>query len=58
VGADPIGALAYLQLGRVFALSGDKLKAKAAYQAYLILWKDADPGVPILRSGKAEYERL
>jgi serine/threonine protein kinase/tetratricopeptide (TPR) repeat protein len=58
VGADPIGALAHLQLGRVFALSGDKIKAKAAYEAFLTLWKDADPEVPILRSAKAEYERL
>jgi serine/threonine protein kinase/tetratricopeptide (TPR) repeat protein len=58
VGADPIGALAHLQLGRVFALSGDKIKAKAAYEAFLTLWKDADPEVPILRSAKAEYEKL
>jgi len=58
VGADPIGALAHLQLGRVFALSGDKAKAKAAYEAFLALWKDADPGVPILKSAKAEYDRL
>jgi hypothetical protein len=58
VGADPIGALALLQLGRVFALSGDKGKAKAAYEAFLALWKDADPEVPILRSAKTEYDRL
>ena len=58
VGADPIGALAQLQLGRVFALSGDKTKAKAAYETFLALWKDADPGVPILKTAKAEYSRL
>ena len=58
VGADPIGALAHLQLGRVFALSGDKTKAKAAYEAFLALWKDADPDIPILKSAKAEYARL
>ena len=57
VGADPIGALAHLQLGRVFALSGDKIKAKAAYEAFLALWKDADPDIPILRSAKAEYDQ-
>src|ERR1035437_539029 len=45
---DPIGALAHLQLGRAFAISGDKIKAKAAYQDFLTLWKDADPDVPIL----------
>ena len=58
VGLDPIGALAHLQLGRVFALSGDKAKAKAAYEAFLALWKDADPDIPILKRAKAEYARL
>jgi len=58
VGADPIGALAHLQLGRVFVLSGDKSKAKAAYESFLGLWKDADRDVPILKSAKAEYARL
>jgi tetratricopeptide (TPR) repeat protein len=58
VGLDPIGALAHLQLGRVFVLSGDKLKAKAAYEAFLAVWREADPDVPILKSAKAEYARL
>jgi eukaryotic-like serine/threonine-protein kinase len=58
VGADPIGALAHLQLGRVFASSGDKTKAKTAYEDFLRLWKDADPGVPILQQAKAEYAKL
>jgi serine/threonine protein kinase/tetratricopeptide (TPR) repeat protein len=58
VGLDPIGALAHLQLGRVYASSGDKAKAKAAYEAFLALWKDADPDVPILKSARAEYSRL
>ena len=47
-----------LQLGRAFALSGDTIKAKAAYQDFLTLWKDADPDIPILRQAKAEYAKL
>ena len=58
VGADPIGALAHLQLGRAFALSGDQTKAKAAYQDFLTLWKDADPDIPILTQAQAEYAKL
>ena len=58
VGADPIGALAHLQLGRAFALSGDQNQAKAAYQDFLTLWKDADSDIPILRQAKAEYAKL
>jgi tetratricopeptide (TPR) repeat protein len=58
VGADPIGVLTHLQLGRVYAMSGDTTKAKAAYEAFLALWKDADADVPILKRAKAEYARL
>ena len=58
VGGDPIGALAHLQLGRAFVLSRDQIKAKAAYQDFLTLWKDADPDVPILRQAKSEFARL
>ena len=56
--SDPIGALAHLQLGRAYALSGDKTKAKSAYQDFLTLWKDADPDIPILKQAKAEYANL
>jgi eukaryotic-like serine/threonine-protein kinase len=55
--SDPTGALALL-LGKSFALSGDKIKAKAAYQDFLTLWKDADSDIPILREAKAEYAKL
>ena len=55
---DPIGALAHLQLGRAYALSGDKTKAKSAYQNFLTLWKDADPAIPILKQAKTEYAKL
>ena len=55
---DPIGALAHLQLGRAFALAGDTLKAKTAYQDFLTLWKDADPHIPIVKAARAEYASL
>ena len=58
VGLDPIGAFAHLQLGRTFVLSGDKTKARTAYQDLLTLWKDADPDIPILKQAKAEYAKL
>jgi tetratricopeptide (TPR) repeat protein len=54
----PIGALAHLQLGRAYAMQGDTAKAKAAYQDFLTLWKDADPDIPILKQAKAEYAKL
>ncbi|HWT81198.1 MAG TPA: hypothetical protein VN648_20595, partial [Candidatus Methylomirabilis sp.] len=56
--ADPVGALARLQLGRAYTLSGDETKAKAAYQDFFTLWKDADPDIPILKRARAEYAKL
>jgi tetratricopeptide (TPR) repeat protein len=58
VGLDPIDALAHLNLGRAFAVSGEKTKARAAYQNLLTLWKGADPDIPLLNQAKAEYARL
>jgi len=51
-------ALSQLGLARAYSLQGDLAKAKAAYQAFLTLWKDADPDVPILKEAKAEYAKL
>jgi eukaryotic-like serine/threonine-protein kinase len=56
--ADPIGALVHLQLGRAYALSGDKSKATTAYEKFFTLWKDADPDIPISKDAKAEYAKL
>jgi tetratricopeptide (TPR) repeat protein len=64
----PIAALAHLQLGRAYALEAQSLhgadadaaraKARAVYQDFLTLWKDADPAVPVLQEAKAEYAKL
>jgi len=53
-----LGSLAHLQLGRAYAMSGDTAKAKASYQDFLALWKDADSNIPILKEAKAEYAKL
>jgi serine/threonine protein kinase/tetratricopeptide (TPR) repeat protein len=51
-------SLAHLGLGRAYVLTGDNAKAKAAYQDFFALWKDADPDIPILKQAKAEYAKL
>jgi len=33
-------------------------KARAAYQDFLTLWKDADPNISILKQAKAAYAKL
>ena len=54
----PLGALAHLGLARAYALHGDTAKARAAYNDFFTLWKDADPDIPILQQAKAEYAKL
>ena len=58
VGNEPIGALAHLGLGRAYAMTGDFNHARTAYQDFLVLWKNADPDIPILKQARAEYARL
>ena len=62
------GALSRLGLARALALEAQsaqgadadaaRSKARAAYQDFFALWKDADPDIPILMAAKAEYAKL
>jgi len=54
----PLGALARLQLGRAYALRGDTIRSRAAYQDFFTLWKDADADIPILIAAKSEFAKL
>ena len=65
----PIRALANLYLARAYAMQSDSLaggseadaaraKARAAYESFLTLWKDADLDIPILKEAKTEYSKL
>jgi len=53
-----LDTLARLGLARAYALQGDTATARAKYQDFLTLWKDADPDIPILKQAKAEYAKL
>jgi eukaryotic-like serine/threonine-protein kinase len=39
-------------------MQGDAAKAKAAYQNFLTLRKDADPDIPVFIAAKSEYAKL
>jgi tetratricopeptide (TPR) repeat protein len=54
----PLASLARLQMGRAQTMQGDSARAKAAYQDFLALWKDADPDIPVLKQAKVEYAKL
>ncbi len=56
--ADPIGALAHFEIGRAAVLSGNRAAAKAAYQEFSTLWRDADSDIPIFKQVKAYPSRL
>ena len=52
------GALALLGQARAQAMSGSASAARNSYQRFFDLWKTADPGLPILRSARAEFAKL
>jgi serine/threonine protein kinase/tetratricopeptide (TPR) repeat protein len=58
VANNPLFVLAHLGLARAYALQGQRDKSRAAYQEFFVLWKDADPDIPILKQAKAEYAKL
>jgi hypothetical protein len=47
-----------LGIARAYAAQGEKERARSAYQEFFSLWKDADPGIPVLKQAKAEYASL
>lgn len=50
--------LSQLGLAQAYAKQGDSQKSRKAYDDFFVTWKDADPGIPILRQAKAEYSKL
>ena len=50
--------LAHLGLARAYAVSGDAVKSRTAYQEFFSLWKDADADIPVLIVAKSEYAKL
>jgi tetratricopeptide (TPR) repeat protein len=57
-GGDPVASLAVLGMARAYALQGDRIKSRIAYQDVLALWKDADPDLPLVRQAREEYVRV
>ena len=57
VGNEPIGSLAHLQLARARKMNGQAAEAKAAYNNFLSLWKNADSNSPLVSAVQAEAAR-
>jgi hypothetical protein len=51
-------ALSLLGLGRAYAMAGDKVDAKAAYEKFFAEWKNADPDLAVMAQAKKEYAAL
>jgi len=51
-------ALAMLGLGRAYAMAGDKVQAKKAYDAFFAEWKNADADLTVMAAAKKEYAAL
>jgi hypothetical protein len=56
--ADPLGTLARVQLARTYAKARDVANARAAYQDFFQLTKDADAGLPLSVEARNEFARL
>jgi eukaryotic-like serine/threonine-protein kinase len=54
----PIGPMARLGLARAYAMAGDAANARAAYEQFFALWKDADQSIPVLQRARAEHGKL
>lgn len=52
--SDPVGALARLQLGRSYRMARESAKARAAYEDFLAVWKQADRDVPVIIEARKE----
>jgi hypothetical protein len=50
--------MAQLGLARAYAMGGDKVNAKKAYEAFFTTWKNADGDLPMLVAAKKEYAAL
>lgn len=54
----PIYPLSHLGLARAAGLAGDAARARKAYEAFLVLWKDADPDLQPLIDARRELAQL
>jgi eukaryotic-like serine/threonine-protein kinase len=54
----PLYPASKMRIAEAYALMRDVGKAKAAYQEFFTLWKDADPDVPMLMEARAKFAAL
>lgn len=54
----PLWPIAHLGLARAAVLQGDTIKARKAYQDFLLWWKEADAELPLLIAARKEYEKV
>jgi eukaryotic-like serine/threonine-protein kinase len=60
-GLDPLSPyypLAHLGIARGYAIAGQVDESRKAYELFFVLWKHADPDLPIVLQARAEYEKL
>ena len=48
----------FYQIARILQEQGKDEEARASYQQFLDLWKDADPGIPMLQDARQQLRAL
>jgi serine/threonine protein kinase/tetratricopeptide (TPR) repeat protein len=49
---------AYIGLAQALALTGERARARKAFEDFFAFWKDADADLPILIEAKKDYEKV
>jgi predicted Zn-dependent protease len=53
-----VSPAAHVYLARALTAAGNKTEAKKTYEAFFNLWKNCDPGIPLLEKARKEYSAL
>jgi tetratricopeptide (TPR) repeat protein len=55
---EPTYAVSHVHLARALAAAGQTAEAKQTYEKFFELWRNADPGIPLLDQARKEYASL
>jgi hypothetical protein len=58
LGLTAVHGFARIMLARAYQAAGRSADARKTYEDAFLIWKDADPDMPLLNEARREYQRL